>query len=615
MVLACVPADIPLVGTARRSMAVTSRWQLSEQWNFSPLPAPSAHDEAMTETPWQVAKRAADVLAPESNALSNPEDVAQLGDALAKVVRQAAVNPMHLANVGLNLAVALAQVPPRTLTQWLSDGDTVPPGLDPKDRRFSDPAWNGNPFFVALRLAHAAACRSVLELIDPPGVDPMTAKKAHMLASLTLDALAPTNFLPTNPAAIKRAFETGGRSLLKGARNFLDDVRTNGGRPRQVDSSPFVFGKNTAATPGKVVYRNDLIELIQYEAQTPQVHAAPLLCSPPWINKYYIMDLAPKRSFIEWAVQHNRTVFAISYRNATAEMSGVKMDDYLLEGPKQALDVITDITGADTVDIVGLCLGGALTAITAAYLASSGDERVGNLTLLNTMLDYSDPGGLALFTDAKSVERLERKMSQSGYLDGVSMSGTFDVLRANDLIFNYVVSNWLLGQSPPAFDILAWNADSTRMPAAMHSFYLRKFYVENSVVLGQLELAGRRIELGDLKHNVYVVSAENDHIVPWRSAYATTQLVAGPARFVLSSGGHIAGIVNPPGPKNWYLAADEVPADPDEWRRCAIQHQGSWWEDWSTWSAAIAGDLVEPPPVGSDSHPAVCDAPGTYIST
>jgi polyhydroxyalkanoate synthase len=559
--------------------------------------------------------RAADVLAPESNALSNPDDVAQLGDALARVVRQAAGNPVHVANVGLHLAVALAQVPPRTLTQWLSDGDKVPPGLDPKDRRFSDPAWNGNPFFVALRLAHAAACRSVLELIDPPGADPLTAKKAHMLASLTLDALAPTNFLPTNPAALKRAFETGGRSLLKGARNFLDDVRTNGGRPRQVDSSSFVYGKNTAATPGKVVYRNDLIELIQYEAQTPQVHAAPLLCSPPWINKYYVMDLAPQRSFIEWAVQHNRTVFAISYRNATAEMSGVKMDDYLLDGPKQALDVITDITGADTVDIVGLCLGGALTAITAAYLASSGDERVGSLTLLNTMLDYSDPGGLGLFTDAKSVERLEHKMSKSGYLDGVSMSGTFDVLRANDLIFNYVVSNWLLGQSPPAFDILAWNADSTRMPAAMHSFYLRKFYVENSVALGQLELAGRHIELGDIKHNVYVVSAENDHIVPWHSGYATTQLVSGPARFVLSSGGHIAGIVNPPGPKNWYLAADEVPADPDEWRRCATRHQGSWWEDWSNWSAAIAGDLVEPPRMGSDSYPAVCDAPGTYIST
>src|SRR6478735_1690191 len=569
----------------------------------------------MTESPWDIAMRAADVLAPESTALSNPDDVAQLGDALVRVVRQAAGDPLHVFNVGLHLAVALAQVPPRTLTQWLSDSDTVPAGLDPKDRRFSDPAWNGNPLFVALRLSHAAASRAVLELIDPPGAERITAKKAQMLAGLMLDALAPTNFLATNPAALKRAFETGGRSLLKGARNFVDDVRHNEGRPRQVDTSPFTIGENLAATPGKIVYRNELMELIQYEPQTPQVHAAPLLCSSPWINKYYVMDLAPQRSFIEWAVQHDRTVFAISYRNATAEMSGVKLDDYLLNGPTEALDVITEITGADTVDIVGLCLGGALTAIAAAYLVASGDERVGNLTLLNTMLDYSDPGELKLFTDVKAVERLEQKMSKTGYLDGVSMAGTFDILRANDLIFNYMVSNWLLGQSPPAFDILAWNADSTRMPAAMHSFYLRKFYVENSVISGDLELAGRPITLGDIKHNVYVVSAENDHIVPWRSGYATTQLVAGPARFVLSSGGHIAGIVNSPGPKHWYLTADNIPADPDEWRRSTTRNQGSWWQDWAEWSAANAGDLVDPPPMGSDAHPALCDAPGTYIRT
>ena len=567
----------------------------------------------MTEMPWEVAVRAADVLAPESS-LSSP-DVAQLGDALAKAVRTAAGNPMHLANVGLNLAVALAQVPPKTLTQWLSDGKSVPAGLDPKDRRFSDPTWNGNPYFVALRLIHAAAHRAIMELIDPPGVDALTAKKARMLAGLTLDAIAPTNFLATNPAALKRAFETGGRSVLNGAKNFIDDVRTNGGRPRQVDTTPFVLGKNTAATPGKVVYRNELIELIQYEPQTPQVHSAPLLCSPPWINKYYVMDLAPQRSFIEWAVQHDRTVFVISYRNPTAEMSGLTMDAYLIDGPKQALDVISDITGADTIDIVGLCLGGALTAITAAYLAASGDERLGSLTLLNTMLDYSDPGELGLFTDAKAVDRMEHKMAKTGYLDGAAMAGTFDVLRANDLIFNYVVSNWLLGQNPPAFDILAWNADNTRMPATMHGFYLRRFYVENSIVSGDLEIAGRRISLADIKHNVYIVSAENDHIVPWRSGYATTQLVSGPARFVLSSGGHIAGIVNPPGPKNWYKVADEVPADPDEWRRGTTHHQGSWWQDWAEWSSANAGDLVDPPPMGSDTYPVICDAPGTYIST
>ena len=227
------------------------------------------------------------------------------------------------------------------------------------------------------------------------------------------------------------------------------------------------------------------------------------------------------------------------------------------------------------------------------------------MTLLNTMLDYSDPGELGLFTDGKAVERMEHKMAKTGYLDGASMAGTFDVLRANDLIFNYVVSNWLLGQDPPAFDILAWNADSTRMPAAMHGFYLRKFYVENSSSAAIWRSRAVASPLADIKHNVYIVSAENDHIVPWRSAYATTQLVSGPARFVLSSGGHIAGIVNPPGPKNWYLTADEVPADPDEWRRSTTKHQGSWWQDWADWSAANAGDLVDPPPMGSDTYPAL----------
>ena len=316
-----------------------------------------------------------------------------------------------------------------------------------------------------------------------------------MALGLLVDALAPTNFLPTNPAALQRAFDTAGGSLIKGARAFVGDVINNGGKPRQVDTSGFEVGVNVACTPSKVVYRNDLMELLQYEPQTEQVHATPLLCSPPWINKYYVMDLAPNRSFIEWAVKHGRTVFAISYRNPSAEMSGTTMDDYLVKGPQTALDVIEQITGAETIDIVGLCLGGAMTAITAAYLTQEGDSRIGTLTLLNTMLDYAEPGALGAFTDIKTVERLEKKMLKAGALEGETMAGTFDVLRANDLIFNYVVSNWLMGQPPPAFDILAWNADSTRMPAAMHAFYLRNFYVENKLAAGELELGGARIDL------------------------------------------------------------------------------------------------------------------------
>jgi polyhydroxyalkanoate synthase len=357
------------------------------------------------------------------------------------------------------------------------------------------------------------------------------------------------------------------------------------------------------------------MELLQYEPQTEQVHATPLLASPPWINKYYVMDLAPGRSFIEWAVQHGRTVFAISYINPTADMASTTMDDYLIHGPQTALDVISDITGAETIDIVGLCLGGALTAVTAAYLQQAGDSRVGALTLINTMLDYAEPGALGTFTDLATVEKLERKMRREGTLEGASMAGTFDILRANDLIFNYVVSNWLMGQKPPAFDILAWNADSTRMPAAMHAFYLRNFYIENKPAKGTLEIAGRTVDLGVIKSPTYIVSAINDHIVPWETAYKSVGLVSGPARFVLGSGGHIAGIVAPPGPKVWHMTGAENVATAKEWREGAERVPGSWWEDWATWSAEHSGEMVDPPRLGSDAHPVLGDGPGEYVRT
>ena len=566
------------------------------------------------ESPWDVADRAAAVLAPESDLIADP-DVAEFGRALSLALRGAAANPVAVASLYSRFAMDLARIPPVALARWFGGKVEPPLPADPKDRRFADPSWNDNPAFFALRQAYLAFRRLSLDMVDSTDLDRVTAAKARLATELILDAAAPTNFLPTNPAALKRAFDTAGGSLVRGARHFLDDLVNNNGRPRQVDTSPFELGRNLAATPGRVVYRNDLMELIQYEPQTERVHSAPLLCSPPWINKYYVMDLAPGRSFVEWAVKHGRTVFAISYRNPGPEMASVTMDDYLVHGPHDALNVVQEITGAETIDIVGLCLGGALTAITDAYLTDVGDSRVGTLTLLNTLLDYTDPGMLGVFTDEATVARVERQMARTGQLEGASMAGTFDMMRANDLIFNYVVSNWLLGQDPPAFDILAWNADNTRMPAAMHSFYLRNFYVENKLPKGELEIAGRRIDLGSIKKSTYVVSAENDHIVPWRSAYAATRLLSGPVRFILSSGGHIAGIVNPPGPKGWYLTGDELPDSADDWRRSTVRHGGSWWEDWAAWSADSAGELVDPPPMGSEANPALSDAPGDYVRT
>lgn len=578
-----------------------------------------ADDGRMSQDPLQaardIAERAAGALGPESGMVADL-DAAGLGGALTKALRTSLTNPAVPARATLRLVGDLAQIPLVAAVRLLGRDAEPSVPVDPKDRRFADPAWSTNPVYYSVRLAYLAACRFARDVVGSAALEADAAAKAALALDLLLDAAAPTNFLATNPAALKHAFDTGGASLMKGARAFVDDVLHNEGRPRQVDSSGFTVGGNLAATPAKVVYRNDLMELLQYEPQTEQVHATPLLCSPPWINKYYVMDLAPGRSFIEWAVQHGRTVFAISYRNPSAEMADTTMDDYLVHGPQTALDVITEITGAETVDIVGLCLGGALTAITAAYLTQAGDGRVGTLTLLNTMLDYSEPGVLGTFTDVATVEKLERKMRREGGLPGSTMAGTFDVLRANDLIFNYVVSNWLMGQSPPAFDILAWNADSTRMPAAMHAFYLRNFYVENKLAAGTLEISGRTIDLGSVKSPTYVVSAINDHIVPWESAYKSVRLVSGPVRFVLGSGGHIAGIVSPPGPKAWHMVADTeaaLPATGSAWHGDAERRSGSWWEDWARWSEASSGPLRKPPRTGSRAHPVLADGPGGYV--
>ena len=320
---------------------------------------------------------------------------------------------------------------------------------DEKDKRFADRAWNDNPAYFALRQGYLATRQLGEDLLTAGQGDPLTDQKAQLALSLAFDALAPTNFLLTNPAALKRAFETGGASVLAGARNYVEDLAHNGGRPRQVDTSPFELGRNLAATPGRVVFRNDLMELIQYAPQTDQVHAVPVLASPPWINKYYVMDLSPGRSFIEWAITRQRTVFAISYRNPDASMSGVTLEDYLIHGPRTALDVICEITGAPTVDIAGLCLGGALTGMLASYLSKTGDDRLGTMTLLNTLLDYSEPGVLGAFADERTISRLEAEMARTGVMSGSQMAVTFDFLRANDLVFSYVVSNWLMGEKPP----------------------------------------------------------------------------------------------------------------------------------------------------------------------
>ncbi len=566
----------------------------------------SEHDIAR-----RVVEDAAEVLAPETD-IFGEVDMASFGGSMVDVATRALLHPGDVAEAGLRLGTTLAKIAQFTAARSAGVA-AAPPIPVSADKRFADQTWQDNPAFAGLRQAYLALRQFSEDMLAAGSGDPVSDAKAQLMTGFLLDAVAPTNFLATNPAAMKRAFETGGASLVAGARNFLDDVVHNDGRPKQVDRRPFHLGKNLAATPGRVVYKSDLMELIQYAPQTPKVGSIPMLMSPAWINKYYIMDLAPGRSFIEWAVQHGHTVFVISYRNPDAKMRGVSLDDYLIEGPRTALDVISDITGAEKVNITGLCLGGALTAMLAAYLAKTGADRIGSVTLLNTLLDYSEPGVLGVFTDEKTVARMEHHMEAKGFLEASDMRTTFDMLRANDLIFSYVAANWLMGQQPPAFDILAWNADSTRMPAAMHSFYLRSLYLHNQLAKGEMELAGQHLSLKDITADTYIVSALNDHIVPWTASYKTIGLVGGQVRYVLSNGGHIAGIVNPPGPKAWHEVSQDSDAPAAQWRAGAKIIKRSWWEDWADWAKQRSGAQVKPPPMGSKRYPALGDAPGEYI--
>src|SRR5471030_1760076 len=511
--------------------------------------------------------------------------LAAAGPALVK-------NPAGAAAASGRLAIGLAAAVRAAAGRAVGEETSGPVSPAAGDKRFKDPAYEDNPLYFLLEQEYLLSGQLVSELLDAAGLEATQDVKARFAAKFMLDAVAPTNNLFGNPAAIRAAFDTGGKSVLRGARNMLDDLRHNGGWPSQVDSSGFEVGVNMAATPGSVVYRSDLIELIQYSPQTPRVHSVPLLFCPPWINKYYIMDLAPGKSLIEWAVQHGHTCFAISYRNPDASMRDLSLEDYLRQGLLDAVRVVREITGAEDVNTVSVCLGGTLTAIGLAYNAIVGDRSIRSATFLNTHTDFSIPGKLGAFTDEATIAGLEKKMARRGFLESTEMAHTFDLLRANDLVFQYVVNNWLMGEKPPSFDLLAWNADGTRMPAKMHSEYLRSCFLHNEFAQGELEIGGERLDPAKVEVDTYVLSAVDDHIVPWISGYKTTQLLGGHNRFVLSTSGHIAGIVNPPSPKPKHWTNDQHPADPEEWKAGAQLRDETWWEDWARWIAERGGPKV-----------------------
>jgi polyhydroxyalkanoate synthase len=536
-------------------------------------------------------------------------DPASLTTALAKGMVNLALRPQEVAREAVALAADEAGV--ALDAARVAFGRDRRPVAEEDDARFSDRAWNENPLLRLTLGTYLAGARSSRRLLDRADLPEETRRKARFLLDLWLDAAAPSNVPWLNPRVVKEAVDTGGLSLARGFSNFLRDVARNGGLPSQVDRDALEVGRDLAVTPGRVVLRNELIELIAYEPQTETVFAEPIVYSPPWINKYYVLDLSPGRSFIEFAVGRGFTVFAISYRNPDASMADLRMDDYFRLGWLAAVDRAAELTGAPRVNVLGVCLGGTLTAIGLAALAERGQaERIGWAALVNSLVDFSDPGDIGVFTDEETVRKIEQRMARRGYLEPSELSGPFTWMRANDLVWRYVVSSWYLGNRPPAFDILAWNDDATRMPAAMHSQYLRSCYVENLLPKpGALVIDGTPIDIGAIDTPLYVFGAEKDHIAPWRSTYRTTQLASGPSQYVLGFSGHIASMVNPPGnEKSWYATRDDCPPDAEEWLAGAERHSGTWWEHWADWAEGRSGKRVSPPtlPLGDA-------APGRYV--
>ena len=538
-------------------------------------------------------------------------DPGALGKALAQVSLALARQPRTVLGRAAELALAQSAVALDSARALRGDGHDPVAAPDAGDRRFSDRAWRENPALRALVGSYVVAARTARRLLDDADVPAETRRKARLALETGLDALAPSNVPWLNPRAVKELYETGGLSAWRGLANVAEDVLRNGGRPRQFDATGLEVGVTLAVTPGRVVYRNDLIELIAYEPQTETVYEQPVLYSPAWINKYYILDLAPGRSFIEHAVRSGLTVFAISYRNPDESMAGLQLDDYLRDGLLAGLEQASALTGSPRVNLLSLCIGGTLAAIALAVLAARGQsDRVGWATIDVGLVDFGEPGGVAAFTDEEAIERMERRASRRGFFSGDDVAGPFNLMRTNEFFWNHVVSNWYMGRKPERFDVLTWNADQLRLPARMHTAFLRACYLENRLVRpGALEIDGTPVDLGRIRTPLYVMAAETDHIAPWRSVYRTTQHVRGRHRFVLASGGHIVGLISPPGSaKAAYHVGSSLPPSADDWLARARFREGSWWDDWVAWATARSGRRVPPP-----SLPDGPAAPGSYV--
>jgi len=558
-------------------------------------------------------------LARGANGMPAVSDELGIAKAFFEAWQKLLADPMRIAEMQMKLWQDYMALWQNSMLRMF--GQDAAPVVQPHkaDRRFRHEDWDNHFLFDYFKQSYLIAAKHLHQSLGGvQGLDEKTAKKVDFYTRQYIDAVSPTNFLLTNPEALRETLNSGGQNLLKGLNNLLEDLsRGEDGqlRVRMTDADAFRLGENIATTPGKVVFQNEIMQLIQYAPLTDKVHATPLLIIPPWINKFYILDLRENNSFVRWAVAQGHTVFVVSWVNPDGGLAHKGFDDYLTEGSLAALDAVRDITGEARANVIGYCLGGTLLAATLAWLAAKGQDRVSSATFFVTMIDFARPGELEVFIDEQQVAALEKKMEERGYLEGSEMATTFNMLRANDLIWSFVVSNYLLGKDPFPFDLLYWNGDSTRMPAAMHGFYLRNMYLKNLLrEPGGITLAGTPIDVTRVEAPVYFISTAEDHIAPWQSTYAATRLLRGPVRFVLGGSGHIAGIINPPAANKYgYWVNEDLPRRADDWLATAKQQPGSWWTDWARWVSGHAGGQVAARRPGSKKYPALEDAPGSYV--
>jgi len=499
-------------------------------------------------------------------------------------------------------------------------GEQVEPvaAPDPRDKRFADPEWSSNQFFDFLKQAYLLTVQWANRLVhDAQGLDPHTVQKAEFYVRQIANAIAPSNFVLTNPELLRETMSSKGENLVRGMHMLAEDIQAGKGdlKIRQSASDMFAVGRNLALTPGKVIFENELMQLVQYAPSTATVLKRPLLIVPPWINKFYILDLTPEKSFIKWCVAQGLTVFVISWVNPDARLAQKTFEDYMREGLLAALDVIEQATGERQVNAIGYCVGGTLLTVALAYMASTGDDRIASATLFAAQVDFAHAGDLKVFVDEEQIAAREREMGARGYLEGRKMATAFNLLRSNDLIWPYVINNYLKGKEPAPFDLLYWNSDATRMPAANHSFYLRNCYLENRLSKGEMVIGGKKLNLKSVTAPIYNLATREDHIAPAKSVLLGSKFFGGPVRFVLAGSGHIAGVINPPDRMKYQYWTGPKPksANLDRWLGTAKEHAGSWWPDWFDWLKAREPTEVPAREPGGGKLTPIEDAPGSYV--